>query len=537
MLRGGLFLRDTAIFLRRSTLSMPRKTLLTAFLLAGLPLAAQAASPSFNVLDYGAVPDGTTMDTAAIARAIAACFSAHGGTVTFPAGRYLTGAIILESNITLDLQAGSELLYSANPADSPIVPNRWESTAAFTHAPLIYANAKVNIAVTGRGTLNGQGANWWWRNGRHDPSRAAEVKPAIDAWHRLYERIEQGQKPEASEFALAADYLRPSLVQFYSCKNVLVEGVTLTESPMWLLHPIFSENVSIRGVTFVSTGPNGDGIDVDSSSNVRISDCFFSTGDDCIVIKSGRDADGRRADRPTEHVTITNCVMYQGHGAVVVGSETSGGIRDVVASNIVARGTQRGIRIKSMRGRGNTVENLRFDNFVIEGATEEAIEITTLYQDTPPEPFSERTPIFKNMAFSNLTIVGAAQVASIHGLPEKSIEQVRFSDITAYGGKGFICDYSNDMELHNVRVDASAGSAFSFLRVKGLDLDGIASGAPGPDAPVVDLSFCNAVWVHASRAAPGTGTFISDVGRAPGELVLTDNDLKSAKVAVEPATP
>lgn len=516
---------------------MSRKTILIAFLLAGVPLAARAASPSFNVRDFGAVPDGATMDTAAIARAVAACSSAHGGTVTFPAGRYLTGAIILESNITLDLQPGSELLYSPNPSDSPIVPNRWESTAAFTHAPLIYANGKENISVTGRGTINGQGANWWWRDGRDVPSRAAEIKPAIEAWHRLFDRIEKGEKPEASEFALAADYLRPSLVQFYRCKNVLVEGVTLTESPMWLLHPIFSENVAIRGVTFVSTGTNGDGIDVDSSSNVRISDCFFSTADDCIVIKSGRDADGRRAARPTEHVTITNCVMYRGHGAVVIGSETSGGIRDIVASNIVASGTQRGVRIKSMRGRGNTVENLRFDNFVIEGATEEAIEITTLYQDQPPEPFSARTPIFRNIAFSNMTIIGAAQVASIHGLPEKSIEQLRFSDITASGAEGFICDYSNDIELHNVRVDSASGSAFSFQRVKGLDLDGVGSAAPRPDAPVVDLSFCGGVWVHASRAAQGTGTFISDQGRAPGDLELTDNDLKGAKVAVDPSGP
>jgi hypothetical protein len=510
------------------------KLKLSALLLAGLPMAA-AGPASFNVTEYGAVPDGRTMDTAAIARAVAACAAAHGGTVVFPAGRYLTGSIALESNTTLQLEAGSVLLYSGDPADSPIVPSRWESTNACIHAPLIYANGKENVAVTGRGTLDGQGSNWWWRSGKYDKGRFPEIRPAMDAWLRLYDRIEAGQKPAAGEFRLAADYLRPPLVQFYGCRNVLVEGVTLTESPMWLLHPVYSENVSIRGVTFISTGPNGDGIDVDSSRDVRISDCFFSTGDDCIVIKSGRDADGRRTARPTEHVSITNCVMYEGHGAIVIGSETSGGIRDIAASNIVSRGTWHGIRIKSERGRGNTIENMRFDNFVIDGATKDAIEITGFYEDEPAEPFSDRTPVFRNLAFSNITIVGAAQVASIHGLPEKSFEQLRFVDITATGVAGFVCDNSSDVELHEVRVGAQTGSAFVFASVKGLELDRVTSMAPLAAKPVLDLKECDSVWLHGSRAAPGTNVFLRDTGAEAGSLHLADNDLSAARVAVEPA--
>jgi polygalacturonase len=457
---------------------MPLRTLVV--LLFGLCLPLAAAPPAlYNVADYGAVADGRTKDTAAIARAVAACAAAGGGTVCFPAGRYLTGAIILESNITLWLEAGSELLYSPDPSDSPLVPSRWESTNAYTHAPLIYANGKSNVAVVGRGVINGQGRNWWWRSVRHDPTRAAEARPAQAAWLALYARIEAGQKPAAGEFRLASEYLRPSLVQFYGCHNVLVEGVTLTESPMWLLHPVYSENVSVRGVSFVSTGPNGDGIDVDSCRDVRISDCFFSTGDDCIVIKSGRDADGRRTARPTEHVTITNCVMYQGHGAVVIGSETSGGIRDVAASNIIARGTDRGIRIKSMRGRGGIIENMRFDNFVIEDAAVEAIEITGLYHDDPAEPFSARTPVFRNLAFSNITIVNAEQVASIEGLAEKPIGQLRFTDITATGKLGFLCSDAKDVTLRDVRVEATSGRPFVFTRVQDLRIDG----AGPPAAP------------------------------------------------------
>jgi Glycosyl hydrolases family 28 len=306
---------------------------------------------------------------------------------------------------------------------------------------------------------------------------------------------------------------------------------------MWLLHPVYCEDVSIRGVTFISTGPNGDGVDIDSSRDVRISDCFFTTGDDCIVIKSGRDADGRRTAKPTEHVTITNCVMYEGHGAVVIGSETSGGIRDISASNIVSRGTWHGIRIKSERGRGNTIENMRFDNFVIDHPTKEAIEITAFYEDEPPEPFSDRTPVFRNLAFSNLTIVGAARVASIHGLPEKAFEQLRFVDITATGDAGFVCDQASDVELHEVRVSAATGSAFVFSNIKGLELDRVTSVAPLAADPVMDLKACAGVWLHGSRAAPGTNVFLSDTGGGSGSLHLTDNDLSAAKVPVEPAIP
>src|SRR5471030_1904659 len=266
-------------------------------------LHAGVTPATFNVADYGAVADGTTKCTAALQKAIAACAAAGGGTVSFPAGKYLTGSLALESNLTLDLQAGAELLYSADPADSPVVAVRYESTNAFAHAPLLYANGKQNIAITGRGTLNGQGWNWWWRSGRGTPPKGIDPAIARDAWRKLYNRIEAGEKLTAADFTpLAAEFLRPSLVGIYNCRNVLVDGVTLFKSPMWMLHPAYSDDIVIHGVHFVSAdpdgqpsaegiGPNGDGIDVDSCRNVRISDCFFSTSDDCIVIKSGRDQD------------------------------------------------------------------------------------------------------------------------------------------------------------------------------------------------------------------------------------------------------
>jgi hypothetical protein len=502
---------------------------------AALPKVAD-----YNVLDYGAAGNGIAKDTAAIARAVAAAHAAGGGTVHFPAGRYLTGSIQLESNITLQIDAGAVVLYSGDPADSPLVPSRWEDTDVWEHAPLVYANGKQNIAIVGRGTLDGQGRNWWWRA----RGEGATAEPRR-AWLALYERIQAGQRVSKEDFAQAAEFLRPSLVQPYGCQNVLVEGVTITESPMWMLHPLYSDNVEVRGVTFRSDidSPNTDGIDIDSCRDVRISDCFFATGDDCIVIKSGRDADGRRVARPTEHVVITNCVMYHGHGAIVIGSETSGDVRDVVASNIVSKGTDCGIRIKSQRGRGGVVENVRCDNFVIEdsgsqvkkGSPSQAIEITTLYSQMPPEPLSERTPVFRNLAFSHITITNALQVASIEGLPEKAISGLRFSDITATGRVGFVCDHASDVELRDVDVSAASGADFAFDSVGDLVLDDVTSGCPRKADPVIRLERAAAVVLRDSTASAGTGTFVEEVGEKPPNLRLVADDLSAAATPVATA--
>lgn len=425
------------------------------------------ASEGFNVRDFGAVGDGSAKDTAAIQRAVAACAAAGGGTVVFPAGQYLSGSIHLESHLTLRLEPGAELRYSGDPADSPLVPIRWEGTNVWAHGPLLYANGKEDIAIEGRGTIDGQGENWWWRAGK-GPGQADRNRPAREAWLKLLAEIEAGRRTTAADFAVAAGYLRPPLIELYGCRNVLVDGVTVTDSPFWMLHPVYSEHVVVRGVSFLSWGPNGDGIDVDSCRDVRISDCFFSTGDDCIVLKSGRDADGRRVNRPTEFVTISNCVMYQGHGGVAIGSETAGGVRDVVASNIVTSGTRYGIRIKSMRGRGGRVENVRCDNFVIENAPEVGIEVTTRYGPTSPEPLSERTPVFRHFAFSHITISNARQAVNLVGLPEKAISDLRFDDVTATARTGLVGRYLDGLVLDDVTVRPASGEPFAFDEVSGL---------------------------------------------------------------------
>lgn len=510
--------------------SLPRYFVLLLSLVSALSAAVPSAI--YNVLEHGAVPDGKTKNTAALQKAIATLATAGGGTLWFPAGKYLTGSLHLESNLILHLDAGAELLYSGDAADSPLVPSRWECTNAFTHSPLIYANGKTNISITGRGTINGVGKNWWWRNTRQDPARRAEALPAVEAWRALYIRIEAGEKLTKEDFTVAAGYLRPSLVVFYECKNILVEGITITDSPMWLLHPIYSDDIVVRGVRFISDGPNGDGIDIDSCRNVRISDCFFTTGDDCIVIKSGRDNDGRRTARPTEYVTITNCVMYKGHGAVVIGSETSGGIRNITASNCIAKGTDRGIRIKTQRGRGGVLENFRFDNWVIEDARIEAFEITSRYGRTAEEPLSERTPTLRNISYSNITVINAKQVASIEGLPEKAIEQLRFTDINATGESGFIVDNVSDVELHHVRVTATKGSAFQVTAGNSLVFDDV-SPRSAQNAAGIALVDCSDVFLRNSRAAAGTKTFLQLDGAKTSGVILASNETARAAEIVK----
>lgn len=499
-------------------------------LVLALPASAAATPTVYNVLDHGVVPDGVTKNTAAIAAVIAQIKAAGGGTLYFPPGRYLTGSIHLESNLTLNLEGGAVLLYSGDPVDSPLVQSRWEGTTAWTYGPLLYANGKENITITGRGTIDGQGQNWWWRAADKTPRRDVAEK-ARPVWKALYDRIQGGAGAQVTreDFVEAANFIRPSLVVPYDCKNIVIENVTITNSPMWLLHTIYSENITVRGVSFVSHGPNGDGYDLDSCRNVRISDCFFDTGDDCIVIKSGRDADGRRVGRPTELVTITNCVMFKGHGAVVIGSEMSGGIRDITASNIVCRGTDRGIRLKTQRGRGAVVENIRFDNWVIVDAPGEAIEITSNYSRMAEEPKSERTPVFRNIAISNVTVVGAKQVVHLDGIAEQAIEQVRISDLKGTGRTGFVANRVDDLELHDIRIEAEEGPAFQFANSRRLLLDNIgSSAAPADGAPVVSLVDVTSAVLDASRAPAGTGVFLKVDGAKSAAISVSGGDLRAA---------
>ena len=413
----------------------------------------------FNVLDYGALGDGQTLDSPAIQAAIDACSHAGGGTVYFPAGNYVTGSLFLRDNITLQIDAGATLLGSADENDYPVIRARWEGVERETYAPVVTGNNLHNIAITGRGTINGRGAPWWER-------------------HR----------------AKALQYPRPRLISFESCANVLIEGVTLTNSPSWTINPVRCENVTVDKVTIVNPpdSPNTDGINPDSCRNVHISNCHVDVGDDCVTIKSGTEAAGRENLSPCENITVTNCTMVHGHGGVVIGSEMSGSVRNVVISNCIFVGTDRGIRLKSRRGRGGIVEDIRVTNIVMQDVLcpftmnlyyHIGVKGNKDIADKRPHPVDEGTPRFRRIHFSHITARAAKYAAAfLYGLPEMPLEDVSFDDISismspdAPAGEpdmaddiepmqraGFFVRHARRLRLRDVEITGQLGPPFMLI--------------------------------------------------------------------------
>lgn len=493
------------------------------FALASPLLTAQ--NDTFNVLDFGARNDGTAPSTEAFRKAIEACTKAGGGTVNVPAGNYISGHIELASNLDFHLQAGATIHFLSDLKEYPLVKGRYEGTETLVPSPLIGGRNLQNVAITGRGTLSAVNAEW----------RKLTAKPDARAMlTSILERLDRNETVPESDYQKAAACLRPALLATVESKNVLIEGIHIVDSSFWSIHLLYSNNVVVRNI-IVETfgGANTDGIDIDSSSDIRISDSYFDTGDDAIVIKSGKNADGRRVNRPTENVSITNCTVHRAHGAVVIGSETSGGIRNIVASNIVSDGTDKGIRIKSTRGRGAVVENLRFDNWVIRNPRTEAIQVTNYYTSGPAEPVSERTPIFRNIAISNVTVIGGSAAVSIEGLPEMPVEGLRLSDIVASSHTGLRAFNTQGLELHNLRINPDAGVAFLIRDSSNLDLDGVQTRNPQAGVPVVRLDRDKRVTLRNSIAWPGTATFLSLAPGAKSEITLLADDLAGASTPTQ----
>ncbi len=444
-----------------------RRVLALSILLLFLPVCASAGQ-AFNIADYGAKTDASAPATDAFRHAIQAAKAAGGGTIYVPAGRYKSGPIELFSNMTLDIDAGATIEFPVAPL--PFVRGRYLGVEALVPMPLIGARDAENVAVTGRGTLTTADYEAWRKayKGAYEEylkTRKGVVSTHGDEsgsangphWDHLLQALEAKQPVSEAEYREAAAELRPSFLRFMNAKNVLVEGVHVAGAPMFVVHLLYTENATVRDVTIETyPGPHSNGIVADSSRFVRISDCYVDTGDDGIVLKAGKDADGLRVNRPTENVTITNCTVHHAHGAVVIGSETSGGIRNVVASNITAFQTEVGIRIKSRRGRGGVVEDIRFDNWTMRDIGE-GIVVTSYYvmggeSGTREEPVSARTPVFRNIAISNVTIHGAKKVIDIDGLPEMPITGLRLTNISGSGKVGVSTRYTDGLELQDVRV-------------------------------------------------------------------------------------
>jgi polygalacturonase len=491
---------------------------------------ARAAAPNFNVLDYGAKNDGSALATDAFRAAIQAAKAAGGGTVHVPAGKYLTGPIELVSNLVLDIDAGAVVTFRASREGLGLTRGRLEGTDCLTPVPLIGGHDLDNVAIRGRGVIATDNAEWLRLVRQPDGVAARAV------WTRILQALDLKQPVDPADFEKAAPALRPSFIRTMNSRNVLIEGLHIRGSSMWTIHILYSEHVVIRGVTIETfPGANTDGMDIDSSRDVLISDSYLDTGDDAICLKSGKNADGLRVNRPTENVAITNCTVHHGHGAVVLGSETSGGIRNVVASNIVCLGTEKGVRIKSTRGRGAVIENVRFDHWTMEDVPE-AINVTNYYTRTPEEPVSERTPVFRNIAISNMTIVRSNVAINVEGLPEMPVTGLQISNIIASAKTGMKAYNTSRLELRNVQVNPESGPAFLVRDSTDLLLADVSSVHPPAGAPVIRLDRCPGAIVRASRAFDGTGTFLT---AGPGELktlLLEGNFLgKAQKPSLESA--
>ncbi len=419
------------------------------------------ANSFLDIRDFGAVGDGRTGATGALQAAIDVAAQRGGGTVYIPAGNFVTGSLLLRSRITLHLDAGATLLASEEPSDYPVIASRWEGVERETYAPLITGDHLHQIAVVGRGTIDGRGERWW--------------KMHKDKTLR---------------------YPRPRLISFADCTNVLIEGITATRSPSWTIHPLRCENVTVSQVTIVNPAdsPNTDGINPDSCRHVHIANCHIDVGDDCIAIKAGTEAIAPDKRTPCENITITNCTMVHGHGGVVIGSEMSGGVRNVVIANCVFTQTDRGIRMKSRRGRGGIVEDVRVTNVVMRevlvpftmnlfygpGAWEDPRVLNkTAY------PVDEGTPTFRRIHLSHCTAQNVQHAAAfLYGLPERPVEDVSFEDISislapqASAGSpemapglapvsraGFLAEHVRGLYLHHVQVSGQEGAPFVFKDV------------------------------------------------------------------------
>lgn len=411
--------------------------------------------------DFGALGDGVHRDGAAIQAALDCAGRAGGGLVALSGGAFLSGALVMRSGVELRIERGARLLASEEAADYPLVEARWEGSTRTVHASLVSGRDLRDIALSGGGTIDGQGGVWWraFREGR-----------------------------------LAAP--RPRLISFEDCEDLLVEDLLLLDSPSWTLNPVRCRGVVVRGVRIRSPAdsPNTDGINPDSCQSVLIEGCRISSGDDCITLKSGSEAEAPELRAPCRDIVIANCILEAGHGGVVVGSEMSGGVSRVVVSNCVFRGTDRGVRIKSRRGRGGLIEDLRLSNLVMEGvACPLAINLRyhcgakgdPLVADRGPRPLGPGTPRVRGISIEGLTARGATTAAAwIEGLPESPILDLALRDchfelaqgtglgpaampemadgLEALAGAGFLARHVRGLRLSGVRVEGQSGPAFGL---------------------------------------------------------------------------
>jgi polygalacturonase len=407
----------------------------------------------FDITKFGAIGDGRKDCTDAIRTAVAACAGAAGGRVVVPDGVFLTGSIRLKSRVNLHLSPGATLRFSSDPRQYlPVVFTRFEGVECMNYSPLIYALDETDVAVTGSGLLDGQAdaEHWWpWKGGKNTKPGEPDQAPARA---RLVE-MSNRRVPVAERVFGEGAFLRPNFIQPYRCQNVLIEGVTVRRSPMWEIHPVLSTNVTVRNVTIDSHGPNNDGCDPESCRDVLIEGCSFDTGDDCIALKSGRNEDGRRVNVPIENVVVRDCVMKDGHGGVVIGSEISGGARNIFAEKCRMDSPQldRALRIKTNAARGGVIEHVYMRDVTIGQVAESVVTVNFFYEEADKGAF---LPVVRDVEVRNVTSGRSQYSLLLRGFPRSPVTDVRLVDCTFDNvEKPDVLEAVKDVVLSNVKVN------------------------------------------------------------------------------------
>ena len=422
---------------------------------------------SFYLNRFGAKGDGRTDCTAAFRRAIDQCARAGGGKVVVPEGAYLTGAIHLKSNVNLEIADGATIKFSQNPKDYlPVVFSRWEGVELFNYSPFIYAFGQHNIAITGKGRLDGQSDNehWWPWNGRPAYGWKEGMNQQRPDRNALFTMAEKGVAVSERVFG-EGHYLRPQFIQPYRCQNVLIDGVTIQNSPMWEIHPVLCGNVIVQNVTIKSHGPNNDGCDPESCTDVLIKNCDFDTGDDCIAIKSGRNADGRRLKAPTENIIVQDCRMKDGHGGITVGSEISGGVRNLFAENcrLDSQNLDHALRVKNNAMRGGLLESLHFRNIEVGQVAHAVITIDFNYEEGAKGSF---TPVVRDYTVDGLRSSRSKYALDVQGLATAPVMNLRLTNCTFDNvADGNIVKNVRDATFDNVKINGRTVDTVSRWRL------------------------------------------------------------------------
>ncbi|EHQ27761.1 glycoside hydrolase family 28 protein [Mucilaginibacter paludis] len=506
-----------------------------------LPKVKQPAfkTDTFNIKQFDAKGDGLTLNTNSINDAITSCSEKGGGVVLVPGGVWLTGPIDLKSNVNLHIDRDGILLFTKDFNQYPIVEGSYEGLPAGRCKSPISGKDLQNIAITGTGIIDGNGDAW--RMVKKDKLTATQWQDKIASggllsadkktWYPTEKSLKGSQAKDPGilkegrsiqDFEVYKDFLRPNMVVLNNCKRILLEGVTFQNSPAWNLHPFLCSDLTLRGVNVKNPwyAQNGDGIDLESSTNTLIENSTFDVGDDGICIKSGRDEAGRKLGKPTENVIVRNCVVYHAHGGFVIGSEMSGGAKNIFVYNCSFLGTDVGLRFKTTRGRGGVVQNIYVTNINMKDIGAEAILFDMYYMAKDPValsgekrdapkvevlPVTEATPQFKDFHISNIVCNGAATALFIRGLPEMNILGLYLNDMVIKAKKGMVCTEATGVYIKNFRMITDDTN------------------------PVVSIDNSQSIYLDHIAYKPGSDLLFKISGSKTSDIAVTNTPASAAK--------